>query len=312
MVKKIAIGIITCNRPVGLKRLLLSLSEQQITHPDYGFTVIVVDNDISGVNESIVDDVRTKTGLDLHFVHETERGIPFARNASVRKAIDLDADFFIYVDDDEIAPANWLQAFIEFYEEFKSDISTGPVQGILPTEKLPAWAVKSGAYDKIKSYARGRQINRAYTNNTMITKKVLTTMGPCFHPQFRKTGSSDRHYFRQAIKKGFNIRWCPEAIIEETVPMERISYMWILKRAFRSGAGDTISKLLLRKDTKTIIRIILLCIARAGYGFIILCGSVFTGWRGFISASKRIAASIGGFLGLFGINYNEYEEIVGE
>lgn len=309
--KSVYVGVITHNRPSSLERLLDSLA-QQPQSPDYKLHVIVVDNDGTGRNQTVVDTVREKTGLDIIFTTEEKSGIPYARNKSVRLAIEHRADFFIFVDDDEIVPQNWLEHFMRFYDEFKSDISTGPVKGILPHNNIPSWASKSEAYDKVKKWSRGQIINRAYTNNTMITQSVLFNMGEAFHEKFSKSGSSDRHYFRLAVLRGYTIRWCPEVIVHENIPLKRISYIWILKRSFRSGAGDTISNLLISNKPTMIIKIIAFSFARAGLGIVFLISSPFTGWKGIIGGSKRMASSLGSLLGLVGINYNEYAKPIGE
>lgn len=308
---KIAIGIITCMRPLGLQKLLESLAGQaESVNIPCRLTAIVVDNDMTGKNREIVEDVRRRTGLDIIFAEESERGIPSARNASVRLALAHDFDAMVFVDDDEYTPAGWLAALVEQWRSGDADIVTGPVKGILPLES-PSWAYKSGAYNKIPPYVAGQYLEKAFTNNTLASRQALEIMGASFSAKFQQSGSSDLHYFREAIRKGLKIAWAPTAIIHENVPLSRVRIGWVIRRGFRTGAGDTMSRLLIQPGFRTVMHIIFISMVRIMAGVTQLFLSPFGRWRYVIVGIKRISSGLGGFLGLFGVTYKEYKIIHG-
>lgn len=310
---KIAIGVITCERPQGLRRLLASLSRQKVGEADAGeWLVIVVDNDLTGANKEVVAEAMAQHGLPVLFVEEPQRGIPFARNACVRAALANDYAALIFVDDDEEAPEGWLAAMLGMWRESAADCVTGPVEAILP-DKAPCWAVKSGAFNKQYPYPRGQAVRQAFTNNTLVSRAVLETMGPeGFDLSFRYSGSSDIHYFMRVHKEGFKILWCPEAVIYEHVPPSRLRYAWIIRRGFRAGAGDAISRMKIDRSLRTVAYVLGLAAARCAIGGaqVMLCP--FTRWRGLITGTRRFASGIGTLMGLCGVNYQEYKIIHGD
>jgi succinoglycan biosynthesis protein ExoM len=308
--KHITVGIITCQRPKGLEKLLRSLAQQSVPS-GYTFSAIVIDNDGIGHNQEIVDKLRQDSPLEIHFRIEAEPGIPAARNASVRTAIEIAADAMIFVDDDEVATADWLTALLATWEQSGADIVTGPVKAYLPDD-CPVWAQKSGVYDRIPSRAEGEDVRIAFTNNTLVSKSVLHALGEAFSERFRYTGSSDLHYFTLARKQGFRMVWSKNALVEEAVPISRISFAWLAKRGFRNGGGMAISHMLLRPGSKTIIK---LCCASGiwilgGLGKLVL--SPVAGWGYFASGIKETAMGIGCLSGLCGFHYQEYKTIHGE
>jgi len=305
--RSIAIGIISYKRPEGLERLLVSLAEQKLEarFSQYCMRIIVVDNDCTGDNGLIVDNIKARYGLDIEFIEESRPGIPHARNASVAAAINDDA--MIFVDDDEFAPVNWLNNMIQGWEETNGDVITGPVMGILP-EDAPTWALKSRIYNKTYPYNSGQRIGRAFTNNTLVTQRVLKDMGASFDNKFQYTGSSDVHYFMRVNKKGYRIIWWPDAPIKETVPYERIKIVWLIKRGFRTGAGDTVIRLMISNKQKILFKIFYSSSLRiAAGGAQIILSPLGGGWRFFIVGIRRAASGIGGILGVFNVVYCEYK-----
>lgn len=308
--KRLAVGIITCMRPKGLQKVLESIAAQEVP-AGYSLNAIVVDNDLTGKNHEIVQQVERKTGLPIIFVEEPIRGIPAARNASVQAALDHDFDAMIFVDDDEETMQGWLVALLELWQESGADIITGPAFGVLP-EGSPKWAVISGIYNHNFSHDRGAEMNAAYTGNTLTSRKVLQDLGPAFSMKFLHTGSSDLHYFSMAHHKGYRILWCPDAIIYEDVPKTRISLKWQIKRGFRIGTGNSINLVMQEPRAISYVKALVNGTARIGWGLVQFTFSPLTGWKHFIYGLKRMAVGAGNICGLFGMNPEEYKTIHGE
>lgn len=307
--KRLAVGIITCMRPKGLQKILGSIAAQEVP-AGYSVKAIVVDNDLTGKNQEIVQQVERKTGLPIIFVEEPIRGIPAARNASVQTALDHDFDAMIFIDDDEIAPGGWLRALIKLWEESNADVVTGPVIGVLP-KNSPIWALNSGIYNMTPKYREGEKMNVAYTSNTLVTKKLLQDLGTAFSMKFRYTGGSDFHYFKLAYIKGYVIVWCPDAFVYEEVPSSRIKISWQLKRGYRSGASYSIAIRELENDLKSTISCVLFGLSRIGFGLVQIFLSPVGGWKYLMLGLKRIAFGTGCLFGLLGFNYLEYRTIHG-
>lgn len=310
--KKIVIGVITFKRPQGLKDLLESLARQNLTNENsrrYEWSAVVVDNDMIGKNKDVVDDISKRFNISLSFIEEPKRGIPSARNASVNAAKGCDA--FIFVDDDEIAPDGWLDAMLTMWHQTEADVITGPVYPILP-KKTSHWVKKSRIFIKDYSYGVGQVLTKAFTNNTLVSREVLNDLGATFDSRFQYTGSSDLHYFMRVKKKGYKILWCPAAAIYETIPESRLKFSWIIKRGFRVGNGETRAHMYIYPGHRTIFKVLYRSSGRFVIGFIQALLFPLFGWRGFIVGCKRMSSGIGAFCGLFGLEYQEYNEIHGK
>ncbi len=102
---------------------------------------------------------------------EPEPGIPFARERSVELCWNDDA--LIFVDDDEVAPPNWLATLLAAWERTGADVVTGPVKGNLP-EGAPPWNHYSDVHDSTGRHATGLEMRKAYTNNTLVAAGSTT------------------------------------------------------------------------------------------------------------------------------------------
>ena len=263
----------------------------------------MVDNDPDG---SAAEVVTQSNGYPVKYAVEPEPGIPFARETSVRMCAADDA--LIFVDDDEVAPDGWLETLLGAWREYGADVVTGPIKGSIPAD-APDWNRHSDVHDSTNRRNTGDLQNKAYTNNTLVTRKVLDTVTPAFHPAFRHTGSSDLHFFLRVHKAGFRIVWCEEALLREDVPASRTTLRWLVRRAFRSGAGDSISRVLIGRAPVSYLQAAAYGLARIGSagGYLVL-GIVTARKPYLLKALRRFFSGVGTLAGIFGINHDEYAE----
>src|SRR5262245_8912276 len=243
MPTSVAIAVITHRRPEQLKALLASLDAQRLGAPDeFDVRIVVVDNDPHGSAADVIAEAAKEATYPITSAVEAEPGIPFARETSVRLCWDDDA--LVFVDDDEIAPSGWLDTLLAAWRDTGADVVTGPVQGRIP-DGAPDWNRHSDVHSSVGKHRTGDLLDKAYTNNTLVAQRVYHAVTPAFDPAFRHSGSSDLHFFLRVHRAGFRIVWCEQAVITEDVPRSRTSLRWLMRRAFRSGSGDTISRRLI-------------------------------------------------------------------
>jgi glycosyltransferase involved in cell wall biosynthesis len=96
----VSVVIATRNRAESLKDTLASLTRQS-RKPD---EVVVVDNASSDHTRDVA--LKFVDSLNLKYVYEAKRGIPYARNAGIQNA---GGDIIAFVDDDCVADENWLK-----------------------------------------------------------------------------------------------------------------------------------------------------------------------------------------------------------
>ena len=108
----VAVCIATYRRPDGLRRLLHALEQLEFRVSALpSVYVVVVDNDPSvGAGFQVcneIHDFRWK----LQALREQRKGISFARNTAMHRALELGADAIVFIDDDEVPEPEWLEGY---------------------------------------------------------------------------------------------------------------------------------------------------------------------------------------------------------
>jgi succinoglycan biosynthesis protein ExoM len=223
------ICIASFKRPEMLANLLSSL-DSQISVNRKCIRIIVVDNDESGSARNIVDQFRQNTDLVVVYDIEPEQNISLARNRCIQNA---EAEYIIFIDDDERAAPDWLKAHIETAVAYNADVVTGPVIKEFP-RNVPEWIVKGGFF-RHQQAPTGTTLIHCPTGNTLIAKACLTKVDYYFDPNYGLTGGGDTEFFYRLSRRGAKLIWCQDAIVYETVTDNRLTMGSILSRAFRSG-----------------------------------------------------------------------------
>jgi len=120
----ISVAIVTRNRADWLRDTLDSITRQS-RQPD---EVVVVDNASTDHTREVVLSFADR--LNVRYVHESQRGIPYARNTAVRSAT---GDIVAFIDDDCVASEDWLK-YIEI--PFLRDPRVGAVGGEVDYERV--------------------------------------------------------------------------------------------------------------------------------------------------------------------------------
>ena len=199
--------------------------------------IVVVDNQLQGDARDDVQSFAARSPHPTHYVHEPRRGISFARNASVEKALALGADWLAFIDDDEQVSPGWLSAFLSAAETYAADIVCGPVKLIYP-EKLPFWAIPE-RYKTGSILPEGASMKTAATCNTLASARLFASppygIGLKFGEDLGLSGSEDAVLFGHAVQAGAKARFTWGAEVFETVPCSRLTYKRTIQSAFRRG-----------------------------------------------------------------------------
>jgi cellulose synthase/poly-beta-1,6-N-acetylglucosamine synthase-like glycosyltransferase len=220
-------------RPRGLHALLGALDAQRFEAERPDIALVVADNDPAESARRICDDARSWLSLPLRYVVEPHRGIPFARNASVRAA--GDADWLAFIDDDEIPEPDWLATLLAVQRTTDADLVTGPVLARFEVEPAP-WLLEGGFFATPRR-PTGTPMLRAYTGNTLLRARCLDA--EFVHFDERLTQGSDYELSSRLAARGFRIVWADDAIVWESVPRERACASYVVRRAVADGSATT-------------------------------------------------------------------------
>jgi succinoglycan biosynthesis protein ExoM len=207
---------------------LRSVLAQEVP-PGARVTTVVVDNSRDGEVARAVEGL----GPGLLCVDERKPGIPAARNRAVEIAVELEADWIAFIDDDEIAPAGWLVRLLELAKANGADALQG---GLIFADSQEEAARVAGAWSPLAD-PQVRPRAAAATNNVLLkTRLVKPPLNLRFDEAMTK-GGSDGEFFMRAAAAGCRIMRTEDAPVVEYRPVERQSLAYAARRSFRTGAN---------------------------------------------------------------------------
>lgn len=302
---RIAICIVTRQRPKGLARTLESLNGIQVPH-GYQAEVFVIDNDDP---DAARNPIQTVLGNPVHRIPEPTPGIPFARNRAL-EVVQGRADFLAFIDDDETVDPKWLQELLKVQQDSDAPIVTGPALPRLP-DNAPQWASRSGVYN-CHRYTTGSIRPWAFTHNVLASTSLFTDGQHRFDERMRFSGGSDTQLFRELKEAGHSIVWADEAVAWEWYPESRISYRWIFARSYRIGLTDTWMEMSRRSRARIAGRTCWVALRYAARGGVRFLRNILHPPTALAAGGWDFMRSAGLIASLLGFHYDEYRTIHGE
>ena len=230
-ITRICIGVCTFRRPKMLTDCLESLM-LQIAPTDIWPEIVVIDNEPFPHNRGIVNMLRKRSPIPLHYIHEPRRGIAVARNRVIDAALGHNCDWIAFIDDDETADPFWMvELMAREYREVP--VLVGHVEYVYPTP-LPFWAVPKSHRPK----PEGRCEKTAATTNVRFSMDLVRTGKLRFNERLGLMGGEDVEFFSAAHKLGYKIRRTQGARTWETFHRERLGYCAQMYRAYWNAVSD--------------------------------------------------------------------------
>ena len=298
------ICVATYERPEGLEHLLDGLGRLRFTQLEPPrLDVVVVDNEARGRAAEICRRAAPSFPWGLHCEEEPRRGITYARNRGLERALPS-ADYVAFIDDDEVPDPGWLEALLLAQKAHDADVVSGPVRPNLEAPEIPRW-VERGGFFRPRAHADGARIEVAFTHNALVRARVFRDIG-VFDHQFALTGGEDTDFFMRAHKAGHRIVWAQSAVVEEAVPASRATVGWILRRGFREWGSHSLCEKTLYPSPWTRAERVLKASTLVALGCASLPFTVLMGKRRMVRSLLLVARGAGSFAGLAGRRYYEY------
>lgn len=298
----------TFRRPQMLASTLDSLVAQR---GDVSFAVMVVDNDARAragmaVAQAYLDDGRLRGAVTL----EAKQGNCHAINAAfgLARARFPSAQFFLMIDDDEVASPDWLSRMVGAAIAENADIVGGPVRSVFPQDAPDAFR-RHPLYHS--TYSQNGPVPMIYgSGNCLIRRRVFEQLDrQDFNVEFNTLGGGDTEFFTRCRLAGCRSYWAQDALIHEAVPPARLRARWILLRSLRTGAINHKIERLHARGIAAWLRLALKTLA-------VLPASVPRGLRLYVQTGSPLAAlhppvaAIGRLLAVFGIHPEPYRNPV--
>jgi glycosyltransferase involved in cell wall biosynthesis len=161
-------------------------------------------------------------------------GIPIARNAALKLALKLNADWIAFIDDDEMAPSLWISRLFEAANSNAADVVEG---GVVRIKTLQAAVEMARVHQSTASICNLPQVKTAVTSNVLFSTKLVI---PPYNLTFDENmvfGGSDREFFMRAVIAGAKIISADKEPVYEMWPVERTTAYYTLTRWFRYGVS---------------------------------------------------------------------------
>ncbi len=224
----IDVCICTYRRP-SIVETLRGIAAQELP-PQTALRVIVADNAADAEARARVCAAGQEFGLDVVYVHAPEKNISIARNACLGAA---DAAWLAFVDDDERPSPIWLKELIAEAQRGDWDAVLGPVQALYP-DTAPSWLKICDLHSTRPVWIEDR-IETGYTGNVLFRRALIQRDGLAFRVELGRSGGEDLDFFYRFRDVGGRIGYAPAALVYETVPLERTTLAYLLRRNFRQG-----------------------------------------------------------------------------
>jgi len=288
-----------------LRKLVLSLTNSNLNKLLINrASIIIIDNDSSKTAESTVARLieENKSEFDINYYSFPVKGLSNVRNELFRKALELNPDYILGIDDDEFVSDQWIDEFMSSIIDNNGDIVLGPVIPTFEKEISPYLSY----WFKYPKISNAKQIKFFWTSSYIISAKFLLKHEIKFDMRFNSSGGEDSYFGICALNSGAKIFWAEHAVAYETNPEKRTNLRWIATRCFNGAANFTLF-LKLEKRYFRLLKKILISI------FYLICGFISlillplpVPWKYW--GIMKLAESFGGFAGLFSFQLHEYDK----
>jgi glycosyltransferase involved in cell wall biosynthesis len=258
------------------------------TTPDMDVRIIVVENDQKNRSESILEEFSATGKFSISYYLESEQGLVYARNRSVKES--GDCDFCCFTDDDEVVTSDWLIELINCQKEFNAAGVTGPTYPVL-NNGTPAYIRD---FHTPKPHMYGTVLETAFTGCLLMRKDYLDMIEGPFDKRLSFSGGEDIYLTYLISNRGGEIRYNPKAITYETFPEERSSINYVIKRAYRNSNTGMIVRSL-RGERHFKLKSLPRLVIRFCYGLLIVVPLYIYGGKNKLQGLIKIVNAIGGF-----------------
>jgi glycosyltransferase involved in cell wall biosynthesis len=230
---RVVVCVCTKDRPKMFQRCLESLLRQRIPDNALDFHLVVVDNSLDGSERAFVATQNQAGSPPISYVHQPAPGIPVARNSALNALGSVAPDWVAFIDDDEIAPRDWIVRLHAAAEHCKADVASGAV---IQFETAAEAQSSAESWQPPSSFGDVDKRLTCATSNVIFRGSLVAGPSGLRFDESMRHGGSDTEFFMRARQKGAKIFAIKDALVFEEYPKERQTLGYECMRSFRVGA----------------------------------------------------------------------------
>jgi len=203
-----------------------------IAHYPASINLLIVNN--SGINEAnktaaLLTKSKLNDACNARVLPSPENNIATGRNLVLTET---KTKLLAFIDDDEYPTREWLTELVKTILHHSCAAVAGPALPVFENAAAPLWIQNLDLHNSRGKYS-GEVVTTCATANVLID--LSQTGEQQFISDFGRSGGEDAQYFMSLVKKGKVIRWCNEAVVYETIPENKSTVSYILKRFMIQG-----------------------------------------------------------------------------
>jgi succinoglycan biosynthesis protein ExoM len=227
----VSICICTYRRPMVADTIASVLAQHELDR--IAAEVIVCDDDPAQSARAAIETIAATARIPVRYVTSGAGNVATARNGCLRAA---KGEWIAFIDDDEIAEPDWLSRLLATQAAHDADVVKGYVHGVYP-QHTPAWVLASNPYTR--DYGpTGNPIRAVASGNVLFRRAIAAGNGIFFDERFGRTGGEDTDFFRRYAALGAVMVASRDAIVNEMVPPERVTFDYFRRRYLRLGQSN--------------------------------------------------------------------------
>lgn len=208
------------------------------------FEVIAVANNCSNGTGAALQALAAKDAR-LQCVHEPTPGLGHARNRGCQAA---QGELLAFLDDDELAPPQWLSTLVRAWRETGGGGIGGPYEPLWQAPP-PRWLEHSRCFQETLSFMDfgpvRRQVDWLLGGNALYTREALKDanyFGTYSSLKGKRSlvGGGDIALGMRLNHVGHHLWFEPSASVLHKVPASRMRMSYIMRRAFWAGYTDIV------------------------------------------------------------------------
>ena len=228
---RVVVCVCTKNRRAMFLRCFNSLLNQRIPQGSLDLSLVVVDNSSdAGERETVA--LHQDGEVPVLYVHEPRAGIPVARNAALEAAKSISPDWIAFIDDDEVAPRDWIARLHAVAVHYGADVASG---WVVQVETAAEAELGAQGWKVPTAFGEARDRPACPTANVIFRSWIASEPLSLRFDEAMRYGGSDSEYFMRAHQRGARIISVRDAAVYEEYPPERRTLGYQCMRSFRVG-----------------------------------------------------------------------------
>jgi len=226
---KLSVIICSFGRVKDSENCINSLARQK----SKDFEIVLIDNKGEPGLESLVSNFVNI--LNIKYYREYRTGLAYARNFGAEKS---KCEYLAYIDDDAVAPNNWVEQVLDVIEKHAPDIFGGRILPFYEVDK-PYWfkdRYEIRTHGKEERLLREREFISG--SNLIVKKKMIDLFGFDVSKGMKGKviGAGEEVILQKKLReKGNSVYYYPDIIIHHAVKRKNVSLIYKLKRSYYFG-----------------------------------------------------------------------------